>query len=113
VYTDGYDSEHDVITWFWNYLENCEEDDLRAIFQFVTGISKLPAGGFNALKKNRGEKANFTVRPINFDENNNLPRAFTCFNRLHLPTYPSEDELGEAFDELLEQKEIFGFGLED
>jgi len=113
LYNEDYNSNHQVILWFWSYLENQEEEDRRAIFQFVTGISKLPAGGFNALKKNRGEQANFTIRPIEYEEGNNLPRAFTCFNRLHLPVYPSEEDLEEALDSLLEQREIYGFGLED
>ncbi|CAI2361032.1 unnamed protein product [Moneuplotes crassus] len=113
IYLDDYDSTTQVIQWFWSYLEECDEDDLRSIFQFVTGISKLPAGGFNALKKNRGDQAKFCIRPVDYEDENSLPKAYTCFNRLHLPRYPEEDDLVDAFDTLLEQKEIYGFGLED
>ena len=40
----------------------------------------------------------------------NLPRAHTCFNRLDLPRYPSQEDMKVALD-YIAQNEIIGFGL--
>lgn len=108
-----YNANSNVIQWFWNYLDSCDQTSLRIIFQFVTGMSRLPAGGFDWLNKNRGEKQSFTIRSIPYEEKSSLPKAFTCFNRLHLPNYPDEDTLESNLEMLLEQNEVYGFGLED
>mmetsp|Transcript_11286 Transcript_11286/g.12761 ORF Transcript_11286/g.12761 Transcript_11286/m.12761 type:complete len:95 (-) Transcript_11286:56-340(-) len=90
-----------------------DQQSLQVIFQFVTGMSRLPAGGFNSLNKNRGEKLYFTIRAVEYEKKNPYIRAFTCFNRLHLPIYPNIATMKKYIDSLIEQKEIFGFGLED
>jgi hypothetical protein len=55
----------------------------------------------------------FTIRSTPYEENKSLPRAFTCFNRLHLPIYPDAETLEANLDQLLDQNEVYGFGLED
>lgn len=42
----------------------------------------------------------------------NLPRAHTCFNRLDLPAYPSNQEMKAAID-FIAQNEIIGFGMDE
>lgn len=84
--------------------------------QFCTGTSRLPLGGFKALESNRGEKSKFTIQQVNYSlfkgPLGNLPKAHTCFNRLELPKYPTEQHLREAVD-FIAKNEIVGFGLEE
>lgn len=94
-------------------MDELEPEDHQVIFQFVTGMSRLPAGGFTCLEKNRGERQYFTIRSAPYDENSPYIKSYTCFNRLYLPIYPDEDTLRENIDILLEQNEVYGFGLED
>jgi E3 ubiquitin-protein ligase NEDD4 len=42
----------------------------------------------------------------------NLPKAHTCFNRLDLPRYPSNEDLKVAMD-FIAKNDIVGFGLEE
>ena len=94
-------------------MEELDQSSLSVIFQFVTGMSRLPAGGFNSLNQNRGEKQYFNIRSVPYNSQDPYPKAFTCFNRFHLPIYPSIDILKEYMNALIQQKEVYGFGLED
>lgn len=113
VYSGLYNEDHYIIKWFWSYIESLDQKSLRIIFQFVTGMSRLPAGGFNSLNKNRGERQFFNIRSINYYPETPYPKAYTCFNRLHLPSYPNMETLKKNMNFILEQNEIYGFGLED
>ena len=113
IYSGIYSEKHYVVQWFWNLMEELDQESLAIIFQFVTGMSRLPAGGFNSLNKNRGERQFFNIRSVSYSDHDPYPKAFTCFNRLHLPIYPSEEALQESFMYIIDQKEIYGFGLED
>ena len=123
IYSGDYNTSHNVIEWFWSMMDDLDQKSLRIIFQFVTGMSRLPAGGFSALNKNRGEVQYFNIRSIpyytsNFRKKNTknidpYPKSYTCFNRLHLPLFPDEDTLRENLQKIIDQEEVFGFGLED
>ena len=113
VYSGAFSKDHYLIKWFWKYMEELDQSSLSVIFQFVTGMSRLPAGGFNSLNLNRGEKQYFNIRSVSYNSKDPYPKAFTCFNRLHLPVYPTEKELKMYMNALVNQKEVYGFGLED
>ncbi|CAD8109958.1 unnamed protein product [Paramecium sonneborni] len=67
---------------------------LARFVNFVTGTNLVPAGGFQDL-----------VRPIEIlirdhitDINCKFPEAYTCFNRLVIPAYDSEEILREKLE---------------
>lgn len=77
VYTGSYNTNHYIILWFWKFLEELDQDSLRVLLQFVTGMSKLPAGGFGSLSKNRGNRQFFTIRSVEYFEDAPYPKAYT------------------------------------
>ena len=111
-YSGCYDDNHEVIIWFWDLMKKLEQDSLRIIFQFVTGMSRLPIGGFSWINKNRGEKQNFTIKPVRYSKRAPYPKSYTCFNRLHLPLYPNKKTLIKNVKFLIKNNEIYGFGNE-
>ena len=112
-YKGGYYSDHEVIRWFWDVLSEYSQDDLIKFLQFWTGTPRLPIGGFKALEGNRGNKSPFTIEFMSFSETAPYPRAHTCFNRLQLPKYKTYKALKENMDYVVQQNQIYGFGLED
>lgn len=113
LYTGDYDVSHYVIVWFWKFMDEQDQDGLRTIFQFVTGMSRLPAGGFSWLNKNRGDRQYFTIWSTEFDSQWPYPKAYTCFNRLILPKYNDENIMRESLQYIIDNDVKFGIGLED
>ena len=77
-----YDNKEKVIQWFWEWLENCKEEDKFKYLKFVSGRSRLPKSKYE-------HKIN-----IVFDKNL-YPSSHTCFSTLYLPKYDSRDILFE------------------
>ena len=75
-------------------------------------MSRLPVGGFGSLNNRRGERQAFTIKKYDYDSHSPYIKAYTCFNRMLLPEYPTEDALQDAIDYLVSNKEVYGFGLE-
>jgi len=103
----GYTSNSQVIKWFWEVLEDLEQTQRANLLQFVTGTSKVPLEGFQALRGISGPQK-FQIHKAG--NPHALPTGHTCFNQLDLPEYVSK----EAFIEKLllaitEGKEGFGF----
>ena len=113
VYKGGYDSDHEVIRWFWDVLGSYSQEDLIKVLQFCTGTPRLPIGGFKALEGNRGTKSPFTIEYMIYSPSAPYPRAHTCFNRLQLPRYKSYKELKNNLDYIVQHDQIYGFGLEE
>ena len=80
------------------------------LLQFITGTSRVPVQGFQGLQGNDG-----TLRPFTIDHvalsTSRFPRAHTCFNRIDLPVYGTEEELRLCLDGAI-QMECFGFGMD-
>ena len=55
----------------------------------------------------------FTIEQMAYDSKAPYPRAHTCFNRLQLPKYKTYKQLKENLDYVVQQDQIYGFGLED
>ncbi|KAF7634955.1 E3 ubiquitin-protein ligase [Meloidogyne graminicola] len=80
IYRGGYRDNHVVIRWFWQCVhEMCNSERLK-LLQFVTG-------SFKGLRGSNGSKP-FCIELWGNEEN--LPRAHTCFNRLDLPLYSNK-----------------------
>uniref|UniRef100_A0A915BKB0 E3 ubiquitin-protein ligase n=1 Tax=Parascaris univalens TaxID=6257 RepID=A0A915BKB0_PARUN len=89
-YKGGYYAEHVCIEWFWNTVYEMSNADRLKLLQFVTGTSSIPYDGFRALRGSNGPKK-FTIEKWGSEDS--LPRAHTCFNRLDLPPYPTQQRL--------------------
>ena len=113
VYKGDYNHRHQVIRWFWDWMADYSQEELTKVLQFWTGTPRLPVGGFKALEGNRGSKSPFTIEETTYSDSSPYPRAHTCFNRLQLPKYGSYKDLKKYMDFIVNQEQIYGFGLED
>jgi hypothetical protein len=90
------------IQWFWAYVERLDQDKLGNLLHFVTGSRRVPILGFSFLESNRNKINKFTIQRAVIEEHNPYPKAHTCFNRLELPAYRSQEELNSRMDQILE-----------
>jgi len=90
------------VKWFWNILENWDDEKKRAFLSFSTGSSVLPPGGFAKLRGYNGQPHCFTIALNDASgDNKSLPRAESCFNMFKLPNDPkldSQDKLEERLN---------------
>ena len=77
------------------------------MLQYVTGTSRVPAGGFARLQGRDGDAKAFELR-LRDGGDAELPCAHTCFNRLDLPAYSSLAKVESVFDALL-AGDVLGF----
>nr|CAD2152303.1 unnamed protein product [Meloidogyne enterolobii] len=90
VYKGGYRENHVIIRWFWQCVRQmCNADRLK-LLQFVTGSASVPFEGFKGLRGSNGLKP-FCIERWGNEES--LPRAHTCFNRLDLPAYSNKQKM--------------------
>eukprot|EP00055_Hartaetosiga_balthica_P014010 m.74701 g.74701 ORF g.74701 m.74701 type:complete len:296 (+) comp8458_c0_seq2:2507-3394(+) len=94
-YSSGYSSSSPPIRWFWLVVNEMALEERSMLLQFCTGSSRLPLGGFSALK-GLGDSKQFTI--AKGGDVDTLPTASTCFNLLKLPPYKS---LGQLRNKLL------------
>ncbi|KAH7826893.1 putative E3 ubiquitin-protein ligase Itchy [Monocercomonoides exilis] len=95
------------VVWFWNILDSMTNEERMGVFQFVTGTTKIPQGGFaNLIGSNGPRKFLINKLPRSTDH---LPSSHTCFNQLDLPEYGSQAELEEKLKKAIELG-LTGFG---
>jgi hypothetical protein len=95
--------------WFWNAVESLSEEQKAGLLKFVTGSSRVPAGGFSRLL-GCGRNNPFTIKKRPMGANtNNLPIAHTCFNIIELPSYESYEKLWEKLVKIAEYSRGYGF----
>lgn len=80
--------------WFWEVVEEFDQEMKARLLQFVTGTSGVPSRGFGVLQGNDGNIRKFTIHGVTLDVCL-YPRAHTCFNRIDLPKYETKDDLRE------------------
>jgi len=99
------------VIWFWKIVAGYDEEMRARLLQFVTGSSRVPLQGFKALQGSTGAAGPrlFTLHLVEVDVKN-LPKAHTCFNRLDLPHYPSEEIMADKLTQAVE--ETCGFAVE-
>ena len=111
---------HPVVRWFWECVEEYDDETRCRLLQFVTGSSRVPVSGFAGLQGNDGNVRLFTIDSVSLSTSI-FPRAHTCFNRLDLPNFSSlgsadeigRDKLREALTKVLHMElGSLGFGLE-
>jgi len=64
------------------------------------------------LESNRGEISKFCIVGVEYTKNKiNYIRAHTCFNRIDLPKYHSQEEVKKAINFII-KNDIVGFGID-
>ncbi|KNE58437.1 hypothetical protein AMAG_04007 [Allomyces macrogynus ATCC 38327] len=104
----GYTESDEVVLWFWKCIRSWENEKRARFLQFATGTSRIPVNGFKDLQGSDGPRR-FTIEKAAGDDQA-LPKAHTCFNRIDLPPYKSYDVLVQKLS--LAVEETMGFGQE-
>lgn len=105
-YGGGYGKRHQVIKWWWKYVDSLSNADRAKLLQFCTGTSMVPIEGFAGLQGSNGPQK-FQIKRLN--EDNRLPSAHTCFNQLDLPRYKTYDQLKEKVTQAMTETSGFEF----
>ncbi|KAK9238898.1 hypothetical protein V1525DRAFT_399815 [Lipomyces kononenkoae] len=82
----GFYEKDPTITYFWEVIEELNDEDVRSVLKFVTSVSRAPLQGFSSLKPS------FTIRESGLAQDR-LPTASTCVNMLKLPRYVTKETL--------------------
>lgn len=98
-YDGGYDFFHPTIRQFWTVVHSWSQEKVRKLLEFVTASDRLPVGGVAKLV--------FTVQKNGVGDGR-LPTSLTCFGRLLLPEYTSEEKLRDALEKAVENSKGFG-----
>lgn len=98
-YDGGYDFFHPTVRQLWTVVHSWSQEKVRRLLEFVTASDRLPVGGVGKLI--------FTVQK-NGTGDDRLPTSLTCFGRLLLPEYTSEEKLREALEKAIENSKGFG-----
>ncbi|KAJ2160600.1 hypothetical protein GGF46_002143 [Coemansia sp. RSA 552] len=97
---DEYSPDHPVVRRFWRVVRTFSQHQLRRLLMFVTATDHLPLGRYVAIT--------FVVQR-NGPDSERLPTALTCFGRLLLPAYETEERLRSCLLMAIENAD--GFGL--
>jgi len=104
----GFTAHSPAVQWFWQVVNEMNQEDKALLLQFVTGTSKVPLGGFKALQGMNG-LTKFSIHKSY--ESKRLPSAHTCFNQLDLPEYGTLEEMKRNILIAVRMgSEGFGFG---
>ena len=124
-YEGGYREESPQIRWLWRLVSRFSPEERTLLLKFVTGSSRVPVGGFAALRGMAGTHPFHVMRvpaerapgrdDDGFASGNQgayaLPTSATCFNTLRLPEYPTYDVLEQQVTTALRHGvEGFAFG---
>ena len=100
TFTDEYSAAHPTVQFFWNVVSKYDQSQLRRLLLFVTASDRVPAQGYKAI--------GFSVEKHGGVES--LPTSSTCFGKLFLPPYESEERLQKSLTTALEHGMV-GFGF--
>jgi len=79
----------ELVRWFWEVMDECDDEGRARVLQFTTGMGRLPGGGFAELRPPFELKVKVSTSV------HHLPSAHTCFNSLELPPYVSREQLDD------------------
>lgn len=102
-YEDGYTPTHPTILNFWRVVESYDQEDCRHLLEFVTASDRVPVTGYEGIT------FHITRVGLNPDKPVVLPSSSTCFGKLYLPDYESEEQLREKL--VLAIRNSKGFGV--
>ncbi|EGR31754.1 ubiquitin- hect domain protein, putative [Ichthyophthirius multifiliis] len=78
IFKNGYNQDSDQIKWFFEILEEYDQEQRAAFLFFTTGCFKVPFGGFQNFR--------ITINKSNSDKLS-LPVSHTCFKELGIQKY--------------------------
>jgi hypothetical protein len=112
AYSGGLSANAGVGAMFWAVVElDLSHEQRTRLLQFVTGTSRLPAGGFQHLQGVDGEERRFELYGVAGGDHA-APRAHTCFNRLDLPKdYSSVSHMRTVLTNLV-AGDVEGFSID-
>ena len=82
---DGFNEKDDVIKWFWEWLEECNDHEQSLYLKFVSGRARLP--------KEKNFNYEHVIVKNDYNSNDALPQSATCFFTLKLPVYKDKETL--------------------
>ena len=82
---EGFQKTDNVIKWFWDWLENCNEHEQSLYLKFVSGRTRLP--------KDKNFKYIHTIAKNTYNSSESFPNSATCFFTLKLPVYKDRETL--------------------
>jgi hypothetical protein len=91
-----------LMEWFWECLEGLSARDRMYLIQHWTGLPKISAEGFKGTNLNI-VRGSYDGRLF----------AQTCFNKLHLPEFPTKEKLEEAVRMVINSVKIGESIIED
>ena len=94
----GYTESHENYQNFIDYLVNLEPAKRPSFVGWMTGIRRLPMGGFKALEP----QPTVNKKSGGGDDTVPFPSVMTCTNYIRLPNYSSYAVLKEKFDEAIQ-----------
>jgi len=92
--------KHKVIQWFWETLEEANQEQRARFLQFCTGTSRVPVQGFRALQGSDGNIKPFNIVSTDL-KTHAYPVAHTCFNRIELPLYKTREQLQKFLNQTI------------
>ncbi|KAJ3112147.1 NEDD4 E3 ubiquitin-protein ligase [Physocladia obscura] len=103
----GYTENDETVKMFWKMVKDWDNEKKANLLQFVTGTSRIPVNGFKDLQGSDGPRRFCIERTGEIDS---LPKSHTCFNRLDLPPYRTNEVLEKKLTMAIEL--TAGFGVE-
>lgn len=98
-YEQGYTPTHPTILSFWAIVDQYDQDDRRHLLEFVTASDRVPVTGYEGI----------TFHIVRVGDGDMLPTSSTCFGKLYLPEYDSEETLKQKL--ILAIRNSKGFGV--
>ncbi|KAF3157254.1 hypothetical protein TWF788_005469 [Orbilia oligospora] len=98
-YDDGYHPNHRCIKDFWAIVRTYDNDQKRALLEFVTASDRVPVSGISSIM--------FVIQR-NGGDSERVPTSLTCFGRLLLPEYSGRKKMREKLRIALENGRGFG-----
>ena len=98
-YEDGYSAEHPFMSTFWRVATALDKERQKSLLEFVTASDRVPVTGMQGIT--------FCI-VRNGPDNELLPTSMTCFGKLLLPEYDSEEKLRTKLQKALENSKGFG-----
>jgi hypothetical protein len=105
----GCSKNSNIIQWFWQIINEMNNNERSQILKFCTGTSAPPAGGFAMLRSRSGSTTKFKIKLNTSASLDSFPIAHTCFHKIDLPNYKSKADLRKALNVCKEYNKQFGF----
>jgi len=104
-FLEGYSVNSTAVEYLLNILLSFNIDQRRSFLQFLTGSPRLPVGGWRSLNP----KFTIVRKKELVEPDKHLPTANTCFFKLKLPDYSSEEKMREKLLFAMDNGQSFGF----